>query len=74
VPAARQFCAIAFAAAAVAAATPHAHATDNPAEVFELPSVQVVGTAPLLGFGTPLQNVPANVQMSSIACSRERGR
>jgi iron complex outermembrane recepter protein len=35
---------------------------DNPAEVFELPSVQVVGTTPLPGLGTPLSDVPANVQ------------
>ena len=40
-----------------------AHGADNPAEVFELPSVQVVGTAPLPGFGTPLRDVPANVQV-----------
>ena len=38
-------------------------AADNPAEVFELPSVQVVGTAPLPGLGTPLRDVPANVQI-----------
>jgi iron complex outermembrane receptor protein len=35
---------------------------DNPAEAFELPSVQVVGTTPLPGLGTPLADVPANVQ------------
>lgn len=40
-----------------------AQAADNPAEVFELPSVQVVGTAPLPGLGTPLRDVPANVQI-----------
>jgi outer membrane receptor protein involved in Fe transport len=40
-----------------------AHATDNPAEIFELPSVQVVGTAPLPGLGVPLRDVPANVQI-----------
>ena len=43
--------------------TVHAGAADNPAEIFELPSVQVVGTAPLPGFGTPLRDVPANVQL-----------
>ena len=37
-------------------------ATDNPAEVFELPSVQVIGTTPLPGLGTALKDVPANVQ------------
>jgi len=36
---------------------------DNPAEVFELPSVTVVGTTPLPGLGTPLKDVPANVQI-----------
>src|SRR5215471_18493076 len=35
---------------------------DNPAEVFELPSVQVIGTTPLPGLGTDLKDVPANVQ------------
>jgi len=40
-----------------------ARSADNPAEIFELPSVQVVGTAPLPGFGTPLRDVPANVQI-----------
>ena len=35
---------------------------DNPVEIFELPKVDVVGTAPLPGFGTPLRDVPANVQ------------
>ncbi len=38
-------------------------AADNPAEVFELPSVTVVGTTPLPGLGTPLRDVPANVQI-----------
>jgi iron complex outermembrane recepter protein len=45
------------------ALSPIAHAADNPAEVFELPSVEVVGTAPLPGLGTPLRDVPANVQI-----------
>ncbi|HET9728999.1 MAG TPA: hypothetical protein VFR41_06230, partial [Acidimicrobiia bacterium] len=40
-----------------------ANAADNPAEIFELPSVEVVGTAPLPGLGTPLRDVPANVQL-----------
>jgi iron complex outermembrane recepter protein len=31
--------------------------------VFELPSVQVVGTTPLPGLGTALRDVPANVQI-----------
>jgi len=35
---------------------------DNPAEVFELPSLTVIGTTPLPGLGTALKDVPANVQ------------
>ena len=35
---------------------------DNPAEVFELPTVTVIGTTPLPGLGTDLKDVPANVQ------------
>jgi iron complex outermembrane recepter protein len=34
----------------------------NPAEALELPTVTVVGTTPLPGLGTPLEDVPANVQ------------
>ena len=40
-------------------------AADNPAEVFELPAIEVVGTTPLPGLGTPLKDVPANVQTFS---------
>lgn len=35
----------------------------NPAEALELPTVTVVGTTPLPGLGTPLEDVPANVQV-----------
>jgi iron complex outermembrane receptor protein len=35
---------------------------ENPAEVFELPSVSVIGTTPLPGLGTAPKDVPANVQ------------
>jgi iron complex outermembrane recepter protein len=35
----------------------------NPAEALELPTVTVVGTTPLPGLGTPLEDVPANVQI-----------
>jgi outer membrane receptor protein involved in Fe transport len=48
---------------AVACLASQAIAADRPTEVFELPSVQVVGTSPLPGFGTPLRDVPANVQI-----------
>ncbi len=34
----------------------------NPAEVFELPVVEVIATTPLPGLGTALKDVPANVQ------------
>lgn len=37
----------------------------GPAEPLSLPSVQVIDTAPLPGLGTPLQDVPANVQLHS---------
>ncbi|HJU24875.1 MAG TPA: TonB-dependent receptor [Casimicrobiaceae bacterium] len=53
----------AVAALAILAACSGAHAADNAAEVFELPSVDVVGTAPLPGLGTALRDVPANVQI-----------
>ena len=35
---------------------------DNPASVLEAPTVEVIGTTPLPGLGTPLNQVPANVQ------------
>jgi iron complex outermembrane recepter protein len=35
----------------------------NPAEVFELPRAEVIGTTPLPGLGTALSDVPANVQV-----------
>lgn len=46
---------------AAAASTGYTHA-DNPAEVFELPRIEVIGTTPLPGLGTALKDVPANVQ------------
>ena len=52
--------AIAWVVGCVACQT--AAAADNPAEAFELPSVQVVGLSPLPGLGTALRDVPANVQ------------
>src|SRR5262249_52786700 len=36
---------------------------ENPAEALELPTVEVVGTTPLPGIGTPTRDVPANVQI-----------
>src|SRR5215217_1500541 len=40
-----------------------APAADNPAEALELLRVEVIGTTPLSGLGTPLKDVPANVQV-----------
>jgi iron complex outermembrane recepter protein len=52
---------------------PAAARAANPAEVFELPVVEVVGTTPLPGLGTALKDVPANVQtFSSRDLSRSR--
>jgi outer membrane receptor protein involved in Fe transport len=46
---------------------------DNPAEVLELPTVEVVGTTPLPGLGTPLKDVPGDVQIyTSKDLSRQR--
>jgi outer membrane receptor protein involved in Fe transport len=38
-------------------------AADNPAEALEMPSVVVIGLSPLPGLGTPIRDVPANVQI-----------
>ncbi len=38
-------------------------AADNPAEAMEAPVVEVIGTTPLPGLGTPIRDVPANVQV-----------
>ena len=38
-------------------------AADNPAEILETPVVHVIGTTPLPGLGTPISDVPANVQV-----------
>jgi outer membrane receptor protein involved in Fe transport len=59
----RGSCARAAALVIACIAAPVAAGADNPAEVFELPSVDVVGVAPLPGFGVPLRDVPANVQL-----------
>ena len=43
---------------------PHAAAADNPAEALETPeAVVVIGVSPLPGLGTPVRDVPANVQV-----------
>jgi len=38
-------------------------AAENPAEAVELTQVDVIGTTPLPGLGTPIRDVPANVQV-----------
>lgn len=35
----------------------------NPAEILELPTIEVIGTTPLPGIGTPIKDVPGNVQV-----------
>jgi iron complex outermembrane recepter protein len=41
----------------------HAGHAENPAEVLELPQIEVVGTTPLPGSGVPLRKLPANAQI-----------
>jgi len=53
----------ALAPLALAALHALAHAADNPAEDVEHQRVEVIGTTPLPGLGTPLREVPANVQV-----------
>lgn len=48
---------------AVAAANAQNKPRENPAEALEMPTVVVVGTTPLPGLGTPIRDVPANVQI-----------
>ncbi len=48
---------------AVTAATAQNKPRENPAEALEMPTVEVVGTTPLPGLGTPIRDVPANVQI-----------
>jgi iron complex outermembrane receptor protein len=52
-----------FAPIALAAIHGLGHAADNPAEDIERQHVDVIGTTPLPGLGTPLRDVPANVQV-----------
>ena len=54
-----------------AVCSPAAIAADNPAEVLELPGVDIIGTTPMPGLGTPLRDVPANVQVYT---SKELGK
>jgi iron complex outermembrane recepter protein len=59
-----RLCLMSIAVAGVIASVPAPlAAADNPAEALELPVVEVIGTTPLPGLGTPLRDVPANVQI-----------
>src|SRR6185312_5015592 len=48
---------------AVPLASAQSKPRENPAEALEMPTVEVVGTTPLPGLGTPTRDVPANVQI-----------
>jgi iron complex outermembrane receptor protein len=50
-------------AAAAAAFLVDLSRADNPAEVLELPQIEIVGTTPLPGSGIALRNLPANAQI-----------
>ncbi len=63
---------LAFTACAACLAAAPALA-DNPAEVFELPQVRVVGTTPLPGLGVPLSQLPANAQIFTSRELRRQG-
>ncbi len=53
-------------ACAIAAAAPGAEVlAQNPAVRLEAPAIDIVGTTPLPGVGTPLSQVPANVQTAT---------
>jgi len=45
------------------AASAQSRSGENPAAALEMPTVEIVGTTPLPGIGTPLRDVPANVQI-----------
>ena len=53
--------------ASAAAAGAQSRAPANPAEALEMPTVEIVGTTPLPGLGTPKRDVPANVQIYTSA-------
>jgi len=63
---------LAFAAGAACVVAAPARA-DNPAEVFELPQVRIVGTTPLPGLGVPLGQLPANAQIFTSRELRRQG-
>ncbi len=69
----RRRAAVGIVAAGTFAFLDGAQAQDNPAEALELPTVEVIGTTLLPGLGTPIQHVPANVQLlNSGSIERQR--
>ena len=52
-------------AAALGGAAPQAIGQEAQPRILEAPSVEVVGTLPLPGLGTPIEQVPANVQVGT---------
>lgn len=61
-------------AVAVALAFPAVltQAQDNPAAALEAPTVEIVGTTPVPGLGTPVNEVPSNLQVQTGAAIREK--
>ncbi|HMX15482.1 MAG TPA: TonB-dependent receptor [Rhodocyclaceae bacterium] len=57
--------------AAVLACSVSPATAENPTEALELPTLDVIGTTPLPGLGTPVRDVPANVQVFT---SRDLGQ
>jgi outer membrane receptor protein involved in Fe transport len=49
-----------------------AQGAENPAAALEAPAVEVIGTTPLPGIGTPTEQVPANVQTVPERALRDR--
>jgi outer membrane receptor protein involved in Fe transport len=52
-----------FGTTTVRAAEEEDKTRENPAEALEMPTVDIIGTTPLPGLGTPTRDVPANVQV-----------
>ncbi|HYA20752.1 MAG TPA: Plug domain-containing protein [Burkholderiales bacterium] len=61
-----------FAAASLLAMPALAEEPVNPATELEAPSVEVIGTTPLPSIGTPIQQVPSNVQAATGAQMEEQ--
>ncbi|HMJ49311.1 MAG TPA: TonB-dependent receptor [Burkholderiales bacterium] len=61
-----------FAAASLLAMPALAEEPANPATALEAPSVEVIGTTPLPSIGTPIQQVPSNVQAATGAQMEEQ--